>query len=330
MIIAGAGVSGTYFARLMKHEGVKFTLYDVTGKRGHQCAWGSNYSLMKKKLDKVCLNIDDYVLCRIKQYYINGVKVELKNFIVIDKPKLIEDLSRGIEITYRNIDLLKTRKKMVVNATGKPLGKHYKIATTQRKIKTAKLEEQTVYIHLNFRKTGCAWAFPLNDEGNLFHLGAGGYECSPTLLENELCNRYNIETTNADCTCRKEISIFKSILPIVVENVVSIGEAAGCVYPISGEGILPAIETAEWLAHSLEHGTYPQGYLVRIEEMQESYNKVWKAWKLMKKHPHLGWVLDLVNGMKREKVRSVPLVTRRVIAHIVWNWLVSLIYPERW
>jgi flavin-dependent dehydrogenase len=225
---------------------------------------------MKEKLDKVGLDVDDYVLCQIKQYYINGVKIERKNTVIIDKPIFLKDLSRGIKITYRNIVLLKSRKKMVVNATEKPLGKHYKLSTIQQKIKTSKLEEKTAYIHINFRKTGYAWAFPLNDEGKLFHLGAACYRNSPTPLVDELCDRYNLETKEADCTCRKEISIFKSILPIVVENVVSIGEAAGCVYPLNGEGILPAMETAEWLAHSLEHSTYPQSYLMRVEEMQES------------------------------------------------------------
>jgi len=325
LIIAGAGVSGTYFARLLKNKGVKFTLYDINRRRGHHCAWGTPYSLMKEKLDKVGLDIDEYVLCRIKQYYINGVKIELENFVVIDKPKLLKDLGRGINIRYRRIILSKTRKKMVVNATGKPLGKHYKIVTTQRKIKTVKLEEKTVYIHINFRKTGYAWAFPLNDEGNLFHLGAGCYGCSPTLLERELCDRYDIETKEADCTCRRDINIFKSMIPIVVGNVASIGEAAGCVYPITGEGILSAMETAEWLAHSLEYGTYPQGYLVRVEEMQESYNKIWKAWKLMNTHPRLGWVLGLVDSMKRSKFRSSPLVTKKAVAGIVWDWMVSLI-----
>jgi flavin-dependent dehydrogenase len=325
MIIAGAGVSGTYFARLLKNEGVPFTLYDVNRRRGHHCAWGTPYSLMKEKMDKVGLDVDKYVLCRIKQYYINGVKIKLKNFVVIDKPKLLEDLSRGINITYRRIVLLRPRKKMVVNATGKPLGKHYKIVTTQRKIKTFKLEEKTAYIHINFRKAGYAWAFPLNDEGKLFHFGAGCYGCSPALLESELYDRYSFETKGTYCTCRKEISIFKSMIPVIVGNVASIGEAAGCVSPISGEGILSAMETAEWLAHSLEHGTYPQGYLVKVEEMQESYSKSWKAWKLMNTHPHLGWVLSFVYGMKRSKFRSAPSVTKRVIASIVWNWLVSLI-----
>jgi len=327
MIIAGAGVSGTYFARLLKNVGVDFTLYDVNRRRGHHCAWGTHYSLMKEKMDKVGLDVDDYVLCRIKQYYINGVKIELKNFVVIDKPKLLGDLSRGIKIRYRRIVLLRPRKKMVVNATGKPLGKHYKIVTIQRKIKTSKLEEETVYMHINFRKVGCAWAFPLNDEGNLFHLGAGCYGCSPALLEDELCGRYGIEAKEVYCTCGREINIFKSIIPVVVGNVASIGEAAGCVYLISGEGILPAMETAEWLAHSLEHGTYPQGYLVKVEEMQESYNKVWKAWKLMNTHPHLGWVLGLVDNMKSSKFRSTPQVTKRFVAGIVWDWLVSLIKP---
>jgi flavin-dependent dehydrogenase len=325
LIIAGAGVSGAYFARLLSNEGVDFTLYDVIGRRGHRCAWGTPYSLMKEKLDKVGLDVDDYVLCRIKQYYINGVKIELKNVVVIDKPKLLEDLSRGIKITYRSIDLSRPQKKMVVNATGKPLGKHYKIVTTQRKIKTAKLEEKTAYIHINFRKNGYAWAFPLNDEGNLFHLGAGCYGGSPALLESGLYDRYNLKTKGTDCTCQREISIFKSMIPVVVENVASIGEAAGCVSPLSGEGILSAMETAEWLAHSLKHDTYPQSYLMKVEEMQESYNKSWKTWNLMNKHPHLGWVFSFVNGMKRSKIRSAPSVTKRAIASIVWNWLVSLI-----
>ncbi len=325
LIIAGAGISGTYFARLMKNEGVKFTLYDVNRRRGHYCAWGTPYSLMKEKLDKVCLNIDDYTLCRIKQCYINGVKVKLKNIIVIDKPRLLKDLSRGIRVRYRNISLLKLRKKMVVNATGKPLGKHYNIITTQRKIKTAKLDENTVYIHINFRKNGYAWAFPLNDEGNLFHLGAGCYRFSPAQLESELYNRYSFETKEAYCTCRKEISIFKPILPIIVENVISIGEATGCVSPLLGEGILSAMETAEWLTHSLKHETYPQSYLDRVEEMQKSYSKIWKIWNLMNTHPHLGWVLSFVYGMKNSKFRSAPSVTKRAIAGIVWNWLNSLI-----
>ena len=216
LIIAGAGVAGTYFARLLKNEGVKFTLYDVTRRRGHYCGWGIPYSLIKEKLDKVGLDVDDYVLCRVKQYYINGVKVELKNVAVIDKPRLLEDLRKGIIIRYRCISFLKPRKKMVVNATGKPLGKHYKIVTTQRKIKTAKLDEKTVYIHINFRKNGYAWAFPLNDEGNLLHLGAGCYRFSPAQLESERYNRYSFETKEAYITCRKEISIFKPILPRIV------------------------------------------------------------------------------------------------------------------
>lgn len=325
MIIAGAGISGTYFARLLKNEGVEFNLYDVTRRRGHHCAWVTYYSFMKEKLGKVGLDVDDYVLCRIKHYYLNGVKIEIKNVFVIDKPKLLKDLRRGIKITYRRIVLSRPRKKLVVNATGKPLGKHDKIVTTQRKIKTAKLEEKTVYVHINYGKTGCAWAFPLNDEGNLFHLGAACYGFSPTLLEDELCGRYEIEAKEAYCKCGRELNIFKSIIPVVVDNVVSIGEAAGCVYPITGEGILPAMETAEWLTHSLKHGTYPQEYLARVEEMQESYSKVWKAWKLMKKHPRLGWVLGLVDNMKRSEVRSAPLVKNRFIAGIVWDWLVDLI-----
>ena len=115
------------------------------------------------------------------------------------------------------------------------------------------------------------------------------------------------------------------MIPVVLGNVASIGEAAGCVSPLLGEGILSAMETAEWLAYSIEHGTYPQSYLAKVEEMQESYSKSWKTWNLMNKHPHLGWVLSFVYGMKSSKFRSKPSVTKRAIASIIWNWLNSLI-----
>ena len=91
------------------------------------------------------------------------------------------------------------------------------------------------------------------------------------------------------CSCGRDINILKPIP--VFGNVVSIGEAAGCVHPIAGEGILSAMDTAEYLADSLKNNTFPLGYLKKIKEMQESYSNAWRAWKLMEKSPRQGWAL---------------------------------------
>ncbi len=299
IIIAGGGVSGTYFSRLLKREGIKFTLYDAHRKRGHSCAWGSHYSLLKEKFDKMGLDIDDYVLCRVKYLYLNGVKMELNDFVIIDKPRLLVDMRKGIKITYRKINCLKPCKKMVVNATGHPLEEDYHIPTYQEKVETFPLEKDTIYIHINLDKAGYSWAFPLNEEGSLFHAGAWCYKCHPLVLVDELYNRYEIKARTKLCLCRSDISFFKSY-PIV-GDVVSIGEAAGCVHPITGEGILPAMDTAEYLADSLRNNTFPLGYVERIEEMQDSYSNAWRAWKLMEKYPRLGWALVFSSGFKSAK-----------------------------
>jgi flavin-dependent dehydrogenase len=59
------------------------------------------------------------------------------------------------------------------------------------------------------------------------------------------------------CSCRGYIRGTGLILPLVQGNTWAVGEAGGIIEPISGAGIVPAIESAKLL---LEHWHDPKGY----------------------------------------------------------------------
>src|SRR4030042_5807830 len=63
------------------------------------------------------------------------------------------------------------------------------------------------------------------------------------------------------CSCQGYIRGTGLILPLVRGNVWAVGEAGGIVEPISGAGIVPAIESAKLL---LEHWDDPGGYEAAI------------------------------------------------------------------
>jgi len=75
LVVCGAGISGSYFYALFtdKFPETKLRIYDGAKKRGCSCAFGCFYSLLKEKLDKVGLNIEDYILCKNKGLVLNGV-----------------------------------------------------------------------------------------------------------------------------------------------------------------------------------------------------------------------------------------------------------------
>ena len=58
-----------------------------------------------------------------------------------------------------------------MNATGHPIVEAFHVPTYQEKVKSSPMEKNSMYIHINFDEVGYAWAFPLNEEGNLFHVG---------------------------------------------------------------------------------------------------------------------------------------------------------------
>ena len=315
LTVCGAGVAGSYFYALFtdKFSGTKLKVYDGAKKRGCTCAFGCFYTLLKEKLDKVGLNIEDYILCKNEGLVLNGVYFPLRNQISIDKPKLVKDLCP--KVLKKNVFLSDfiERREWVINATGRPLWKHYVIPTKQYRVKLEGLEPAVNYIHVDPKYVGYAWAFSLDDEGKWFHLGAGCVNADPAILIKALMKRYGIRVKRRACRCHRPIRVVnpEDIFSGAIGTVVSIGEANGYVFPVTGEGIIPSMDSAELLVNSMWSPAWYLEYYFKTKDYFErwSYDKAFKTWRLMLKHPRTAWLYGFRFMLSRTRKRAQPEIT---------------------
>jgi len=325
--IAGGGVAGSYLYTLMSDRfTTKVKVCDGAKKRGCSCAFGCFYSLLKEKLDKVGLNIEDYILCKNKGLILNGVYIPIRNQISIDKPKLVRDLCPKVIKKNLNLADFLRRRKWVINATGIPLCEHYVIPTKQYRIKLEGLEPAVNYIHLDMRYVGYGWAFSLDEEGKWFHLGAGCVNADPEILIRALVKRYKVKVKKLICSCNRPIRVVNpEKLNILCGTVLSIGEAGGYVFPVTGEGILPSMDSTEMLVNEMDSPYWPVLYAIRTKEYLKgwNYDKAFKVWRLIEKHPRTAWLYGFRFMFNRAKKRIQPELGMTRLLKLVAKMLVG-------
>ena len=313
--ILGAGVAGSFLANILEDRH-NIRVYDGNLMRGHYCAWGCFKNLLGEELTRIGLNVDDYILCTPQTLILNGIYIKLRsNQVSIDKPKMLKDIWPQTKVIPRHVPMVKQAgADLTVNATAKPLGKYHEIATKQSKANLVGTEEKTIYINIDPKYVGYSWAFPLDSEGKEYHLGAGCVNADPAILIDKLLKRYKIEAIGEKCQCNRSIAVVNpDEVEIVKNGIVSIGEAAGLVHPLTGEGTLSALESANLLAGSLNDDTFPSGFEDALKTtFLNEYKNPYKIWGLMEKHPRLSWVLGVKYLLNRTKARAQPVITNRV------------------
>lgn len=288
--VVGAGVSGSYLYALAK-DTYDLTVYDkAPNRRGHICAWGCLRDELKALLSQVGLNIEDYVLAEANQLVLNGVTMPVHNEIIIDKPKMLEDLLPRKKVLQREVNYPSLKGGIIVNATAQPTGSKTKSVTMQDKVSLRGLEANTVYLEIDPKHAGYAWAFPLGQ--SLWHFGAGCVGRHPYFLLCQFIKRYKPEMLTRFCFCSRDINIVDPAAAILVEDgVFHIGEAAGVVDPLLGDGILSSMESAKLLFNSLPSGTT---YEHDMRKMLVDYNsEAYEILQLILKHPRLGLLKGL-------------------------------------
>jgi len=310
--IAGAGVAGSYLHALLENMGVDLPIYDASKRRGCTCAFGCFYTFLKEKLSRVGLNVDDYILCRNTGMYLDGVWFDLRNQISIDKPRLVKDLCRDVE--PRRLDLSEAAQdsQWTVNATGIPVVPHFVIPTRQYRVKISGFDPAVNYIYLDNAYVGYAWAFSLDEDAEWFHLGAGCVNEDPEVLIRLLCREYNVRVEKKACCCDRPIRVVSPLnMPMVHGKLVSVGEAGGYVFPLTGEGIIPAMDSVDLLLEAWGSGSLPDGYAeASLEYFKEnSYQKAVKVWKMMRTNPQGAWLSGFRFMYRRTRRRAQPKVT---------------------
>ena len=287
-VIVGAGVSGAFLAQQLE-EGVQ--VFDDNDKPGCRCAWGIPYSHVHDMLGNVGLDLDDLVLCRATGIFHNGIHVPMSNFVTVDKPRLVARLREGLQIRNEKCGLDHADADIVVNATGVPTGQAvFRARAVQEKVVVEGAAAKKVYDFIHPSCIGYAWLFPLDEDGRIFHLGAASLDTPPEKLIEGLISYYGIKKTSTICGCTGFLQASDPRgVDIVRENTVAVGAAAGCVHPLTGEGIYPSLQTASLLADAIRNQRSLEEYAQSVRRLLAGYQRSYPVFYRMLSSPFWSW-----------------------------------------
>ena len=258
ILIAGAGIAGSYLWRLLVKRGMSAGDIEIVdpGSRT-RCGIPSCGFATTRQFFGLCRDVglepEKYILASPDVGYANSMKFTVKGHIFsIDKPAFIRDLLEGAAVNSRPGDMAVER---IIDATGTArayIGKYEQDALhpcIQRKVEFPDQPVLAEYAH----NVGYAWVIPL--EGSNAHVGIGSNTYDAEAMKKVVDGLS--QGTKTICACQGLIRGTGPILPLVRGNVWAVGEAGGIVDPLSGAGIIPAMVSAKLL---VEHWDDPKGY----------------------------------------------------------------------
>ncbi len=296
--IVGLGVAGSYLLNRLARERYD-NIYVFEGHKkcnqNHLCGWMTN----KDALDKYAFQTDidngeDYIIRNIEKAYVRSGEKEIitktRNAVTFSKPKflidmqnyaldLVDNASFGTRVQY-SFGIQRDRYDLIIDATGNrrsmlrliPGARKHAALCRQYTVRYDYLPYDDVFIEL-FR-SGYLWYTPLKD--GLAFIGAGSLEDHAYLnkLSSFLENNGKHEIIDVS---QKLISLLppSKCTPFIDGNIVGVGEAIGTTRPFGGEGIAPALRSAEILVDCI-HGNEMEEYEHRILKEFKKQEKEWK------------------------------------------------------
>lgn len=260
--IAGLGVSGSYLLRRFVGAG-----YDVGGFEPRRpdfylpCGYAVNLRSMGNYMKNVGIEIDPFIESESHNVEIASTDTSYHfgslGLGTVDKNRLIRNLLEGMPVEHAQLH--SASGHITVDATGisrsllGPAREDFTMIAKEYLCNDA--EHSDFYFRYFPGGNGYYWEFPLR---NRWHIGAG----SPNLdiIEEELGKRDHILVTG------RRIRLKPLFDGIRNGNVFGIGEAIGAVSPITGEGIMPSIKTAECLFEAVSRYS-------DLQSVEEAYSR---------------------------------------------------------
>ncbi len=301
--IAGAGIAGAYLYRLLKNAGVTADVHDLKPQTRcglTSCAWGSTRDF-EDLVGAVGLRARDYVFRYLDYLVVEGLRIRAE-LLTFDKPRLIRDLLGSAQVRYSPVPL--GQYDRVIDATGcsraflPPIEEDLVWECVQRLVETGKM----LPYQIRMAPSGYAWCLPTSE--NAYHIGCGnlGQDPQAVLEEHNWFGGFPpAPHMKMICGCRGRIRLTTPhySLPFVgdglPEGIWGVGEAIGCVDPLAGEGVVPAMKSA-WILLKKWHD--PTGYTKAIL----------KEFRWMRGIRH---IVDKLVRMQSLGIREMALLQRR-------------------
>jgi len=268
--IVGAGVAGCYLARQLSAH-FQVDIFEKRRKRnwGRDCAWITNWGHWSRFCEKAGLHPSDYVCCRASRFISDTY--EANDPAIFDKNRFLRDLVESSPATVHKARVEKASDlpdyDLLVDATGFSRAllprdgdmSEWMLPCYQVEVEGESLPDE---FRIEQKGTGYLWFFPLQQDGKRARVGCGSFDVSARravlecLSEHLGENNYRAVRSGVVGGMIRMIPPSRS-RPLYVAGrpfLIGVGESVGTVSPLSGEGILPALECADILAGLLKAG----------------------------------------------------------------------------
>ncbi len=278
--IAGLGISGGYLLRRLKQEGFQVEGFDPKASGFYvPCGYATNRFGMDNLLKNVGLSIDNYVEAEADSITIsteNGRELHFpsKGLCTIDKNLLEADMISGMPYQKTRAPAPDSENHILVDATGVsryylgPAERDFLMFT--KEYLTGNARHRDFFFRYFSAGKGYYWEFPLNGK---FHVGAGGES-------QEIVEKSVGWVQEHEKMVSRKIRLAPLFGQIYRGNIIGVGEAIGTVSPITGEGILPSMESAEILFQCMRDfsdlETLKSNYETRIRKHFKRYPKLFQ------------------------------------------------------
>lgn len=256
--VVGAGVSGCYLACLLHRNGHKVELFESCTKnnRWSICAWAAPRKGMTYFSRKAGLNFEDYILHqgnKIKMVHL-GNEILYNDFdevVTFDKNKWESDLLNSVNIKYgmrcQRENFPYDRYDYVIDCTGVhrsllPRVKEDLLIPCYEFLVEEVFDMEYFYISNYTNGNGYFWYFPIGRGRG--YVGAGDF----LRQYGGLAEFFKLHPS---AKIVKKIGRPLRLAPPTIMrpfnygNVIGVGESIGCVFPLTGEGIVPSLICCE-------------------------------------------------------------------------------------
>ncbi len=298
--VAGLGVAGSYLLRRLNQEGFDSLGFDPKRPDYYiPCGYATNLDRIKTFASRAGLDLEEYSTVRSNSVTFSGnefgpVEFSGRGIGTFDKNRFERDLIAGVPTrmaAFRKAE----DGSVTIDATGvsrQILGKvendHLMYA---REIISGKADHRDFYFHFFEKGTGYYWEFPI----------AGGYHIGAGALTLDMVDEA-LRSVQPGFTVGRKIRMRPLLENMSRGNVIGVGESIGLVSPITGEGIMPALESAE--------------ILIQIMKKQDDLDMIKMDYRkqIMKAYGYYEQLYDLVSAIQNGRTLGFSALRTSLLA----------------
>jgi len=264
--IVGAGVAGSYLVRMLSGEH-RVTAFEAQGEADYRsiCAWGAPKAPMREFASRAGLSFDEYILHEGRYFTMRFgdrvLEIPLTGLSTFDKERFLADLRRGGDVRFGvrvprgsppgDYDLVVDATGFHRALVGRP-SREFAIPTLEYMVRYREMPFDDFYAEVFPGLTGYLWFFPLS--GNRAHVGSGDLSHRHAERLARFLGDHPPDEVLRRVGRPVRLASPSMSVPLRSGNVVAVGEAAGVVFPSTGEGIVPSLQSAEVLISSIRGG----------------------------------------------------------------------------